>query len=72
MRAAALQYVRKVSGRVKPLAGDEAAFQRAVDQVAAITSELLHTLTEKGAPRTREQERERAKARGLARERARG
>ncbi len=69
MRAAALQYVRKVSGRVKPLAGDEAIFDKAVDEIAAITSKLLHALTPpRTSPRTREQERERAKARGVARE----
>ena len=63
IRAAALQYVRKVSGTQKPSARDEAAFARAVEQVAKVTSALLTGLAPRSAPRTRESERERAKAR---------
>lgn len=45
MRAAALQYVRKVSGYRKPSKANEAAFDQAVDEVAAATQQLLDTLT---------------------------
>ncbi|WP_367123432.1 DUF2277 domain-containing protein [Streptomyces phytohabitans] len=48
MRAAALQYVRKVSGFREPAADNAAAFERAVDQVAAATEELLGTLVVRG------------------------
>jgi hypothetical protein len=68
IRAAALQYVRKVSGLVKPTAADEAAFQRAIDEVAGVTERLLHALPERGAARTREGEREKAKIRWARRE----
>ena len=63
MRAAALQYVRKVSGTTKPNARDEKAFARAVDQVAVATERLLAALEPRSSPRTREGEREKAKAR---------
>lgn len=63
MRAAALQYVRKVSGTTKPNARDEKAFARAVEQVAVATERLLTALEPRGNPRTREGEREKAKAR---------
>ena len=68
MRAAALQYVRKVSGTTKPRAAEEAAFQRAVDAVSAATERLLAALEERGAPRTRDGEREKARARWKQRE----
>jgi len=68
VRAASLQYVRKVSGLRQPSAADEAAFQRAVERVAAATGELLRALTARTALRTREGERERARVRGLRRE----
>ena len=63
MRAAALQYIRKVSGTTKPALRDERAFLRAVDQVAAATERLLTALEPRGTPRTREGEREKARAR---------
>jgi hypothetical protein len=62
IRAAALQYVRKVSGLAKPPA-DPAAFDRAVAEVAKSTSALLAALPARGDARTREGEREKAKAR---------
>ena len=62
MRAAALQYVRKVAGTTKPAARDEKAFARAVDQVAIATERLLAALEPRGNPRTREGEREKARA----------
>lgn len=52
-RAAALQYVRKVSGYTKPSKVNEAAFARAVDDVAAITWRLINELETSAAPRER-------------------
>ncbi len=64
IRAAALQYVRKVSGSAKPSIADEEAFHRAIDEVAATTARLLESLRPpRGNPRTREGEREKARAR---------
>jgi hypothetical protein len=68
IEAAALQYVRKVSGLTRPTAADEAAFARAVEAVAASTRTLLAALPERGATRTREREREKARARWVLRE----
>jgi hypothetical protein len=68
IRAAALQYVRKVSGSTAPPRSAEDAFARAVEEVAATTATLLAALPERGEPRTREGERERAKARWKLRE----
>lgn len=68
VRAAALQYVRKVSGLREPSSADAAAFEAAVDGVAAATRSLLGTLRARTAVRTREGERERARLRGLRRE----
>ena len=67
IRAASLQYVRKVSGLAKPSAGDEAAFGRAIDEVAASTARLLTSLQARTAVRTREAEREKARERGRRR-----
>lgn len=50
MRAAALQYVRKVSGFRQPAAHNAAAFDRAVEQISAATEELLGSLTVRGHP----------------------
>jgi len=63
MRAAALQYVRKVSGLAKPPLADAESFARAVDEVTAATERLLASLTSRGTIRTREGEREKARAR---------
>ena len=68
VRAAALQYVRKVSGINAPSAADREAFERAVEEVAASTRRLLGGLSERGPARTREGEKEKAKARWTARE----
>jgi hypothetical protein len=68
IRAAALQYVRKVSGLGRPSAADAAAFDRAVDEVAAATERLLGSLTARTAVRTREGEREKARARWARRD----
>ena len=67
VHAAALQYVRKVSGYNKPSKANEAVFEHAVDEVAAITSELLAALVTTAAPRDREVEAARARARAEAR-----
>jgi hypothetical protein len=68
IRAAALQYVRKVSGLNKPSAVDERAFERAITQVAATTTRLLEALTAKAPLRTREGEKAKARARWQQRE----
>ena len=67
IRAAALQYVRKVSGLRKPAVFDEAAFEKAVEEVAGATRLLLGALRARTAVRTREHEREKARARGARR-----
>jgi hypothetical protein len=68
IHAAALQYVRKVSGLRAPSLADSATFYGAVDEVAASTARLLGALQARTAVRTREQEAEKAKARGERRE----
>ena len=67
VRDAALQYVRKISGSTKPSKANEAAFERAVDEVAAATSRLLDGLVTSAPPRNREAEA--AKKRELAQKR---
>jgi hypothetical protein len=67
IRAAALQYARKVSGLRAPSATDTPAFERAVSEFAASTERLLASLQARTAVRTREEEREKAHARGLRR-----
>lgn len=68
IRAAALQYVRKVGGIAKPAAADEAAIARAVEEIAATTERLLAALPARGQVRTREGELEKAKTRWKMRE----
>jgi hypothetical protein len=67
VKAAAVQYVRKVSGMQKPSKANEQAFERAVDAVAATTRELLDSLVTTAPPRDRELEAERRKARSAER-----
>jgi hypothetical protein len=67
IRAAAVQYVRKVSGMSKPSAANQAVFDHAVDGVAALTSELLESLVTTATPRDREVEAAKAKARSVRR-----
>lgn len=67
IRAAALQYVRKISGFARPSKTNEAAFQAAVDAVAAISGNLLRELETSATPKNREQEAEKAKARSARR-----
>ncbi len=71
IRAASLQYVRKVSGVARPSREAEAAFARAVDRVAAATTALLDALPPRHEPRTREGERAKAQQRWAKREQAR-
>jgi len=65
--AAALQYVRKVSGSSKPSAANQAAFDRAVHAIAHATQHLLDALVTNAPPKDREVEAARAKARSAAR-----
>jgi hypothetical protein len=67
VRAAALQYVRKISGTAKPSQANEAAFARAVDEVAEASSRLLAELVTSAPPRDREVEAARARARAAER-----
>ena len=67
IRAASLQYVRKISGFNKPSKANEAAFAAAVDKVAAVSARLLASLETQAPPRNREEEAEKAKARSAAR-----
>lgn len=67
VRAAALQYVRKVSGYTRPSQANGAAFDEAVERVAQITTDLLAALVTDAQPRSREQQIERARSRAAAR-----
>jgi hypothetical protein len=67
IRAASLQFVRKVSGLTAPSATDQATFDHAIAEVAAATTRLLGSLKAKAPVRTREGEKEKAKARWNAR-----
>jgi hypothetical protein len=67
VQGAALQYVRKISGFTKPSQANEAAFARAVDDVAAASQRLLDELVTAASPRNREVEAERARARAAER-----
>ncbi|MCX6603406.1 MAG: DUF2277 domain-containing protein [Acidobacteria bacterium] len=69
IRAAALQFVRKISGTVKPSKVNEGAFERAVEEVAEAAGRMLRALETKAPARTREEEAERARARFAARQR---
>ena len=63
VRAAALQYVRKVSGSTRPSKTNEAAFTRAVDEIAHTTMRLLDDLVSSAPPRSREEETAKARLR---------
>lgn len=67
VRNAALQYVRKVSGFSRPSKANEAAFEAAVEEISASTGRLLAALHSNAAPRDREEEAARAKARSVRR-----
>jgi hypothetical protein len=67
IRAAALQYVRKISGSTRPAARNQQAFERAVEEVAAATRALVESLVTSAPPRNRETEAARARARSAHR-----
>jgi len=67
IRAAALQYVRKVSGTTKPSQANQAQFEHAVEEVARITRRLVFELVTAAPPRDRETEAERARERARRR-----
>ncbi len=70
IRASSLQFVRKLSGFARPSKANELAFNRAVDQVADAAHALLASLVTNAAPRDREIEKSKAKARAADRFRA--
>jgi hypothetical protein len=67
VRAASLQFVRKISGFTKPSKANEDAFQTAVEEVAAISMRLLRLLETTAPPKNREEEAAKAKARAAER-----
>lgn len=67
VRAAALQYVRKISGFTRPSQANVAAFERAVESVAAASAELLDSLVTSAPPKDRELEAAKARARAAQR-----
>ena len=67
VRAASLQFVRKISGFQKPSKANEQAFAAAVEEIAGAASRLLHALETTAPPKNREEEAAKAKARALER-----
>jgi hypothetical protein len=67
IRASALQFVRKVSGSTKPSRANEAAFNQAVEDVAAAATRLVHSVHTNAPPRNREEEMRKARERSLKR-----
>lgn len=67
VRAASLQFVRKITGFNKPSKANEAAFLTAVDQIAGISGQLLRKLDTTAPPKNREEEAAKAKARAVER-----
>ena len=67
VRAAAIQYVRKISGSTRPSQANEAAFNEAVDAVQAASSELMDSLVTRAPPKDREAEAEKRRARAARR-----
>jgi hypothetical protein len=67
IRAASLQFVRKISGFTAPSKANERAFQSAVDDVSAIAERLLHSLETNATPKNREDEAQKLKLRSAAR-----
>ena len=63
VRASALQYVRKISGSTKPSKANEEAFERAVEEVTAISTRLLDELVTNAPPKNREEEAEKGRER---------
>jgi len=67
IRAAAVQFVRKLSGATRPSRANEDIFERAVDEVTAAASRLIHELSSSGVPRNRELEAQKARERSRQR-----
>jgi hypothetical protein len=67
VRAASLQFVRKISGFNKPSKANEASFQSAIDEIAAVSTRLLTALETTAPPKNREEEAAKAKARAAER-----
>jgi hypothetical protein len=67
IRAASLQFVRKISGFNKPSKANETSFQAAIDEVAAASARLLYALETTAPPKNREEEAAKAKARAVER-----
>jgi hypothetical protein len=67
VRAASLQFVRKITGFNKPSKANEAAFLAAIDEIAGISARLLHSLETVAPPKNREEEAAKARARSAER-----
>jgi len=67
VRAASLQFVRKISGFNKPSKANEEAFEKAIEDIAKISNRLLHSLETTAPPKNREEEAAKAKARAAER-----
>jgi hypothetical protein len=67
VKAASLQFVRKISGFSKPSKANEEAFMAAVEEVAGVSNRLLHSLETAAPPKNREEEAAKAKARAAVR-----
>jgi hypothetical protein len=67
VRAASLQFIRKITGFNKPSKANEASFAAAVEEVAAVSARLLHSLETAAPPKNREEEAAKAKARATQR-----
>jgi len=67
IRAASIQFVRKISGFTKPSKANEAAFEAAIDEIAGISTRLLLSLETNAPPKNREEEAAKAKARAVER-----
>lgn len=67
VRASALQFVRKLSGTTRPSRANEAAFDRAVEEVTAAAHRLVHSLQTSAPPRNRDEEMRKARERSLKR-----
>jgi hypothetical protein len=67
VHAASLQFVRKISGFTKPSKANEEAFEQAIEDIAKISTRLLHSLETTATPKNREEEAAKAKARAAER-----
>jgi hypothetical protein len=67
VRAASVQFVRKISGFTKPSKANEAAFEKAIQEIAKVSARLIESLETTAPPRNREEEAAKAKARGVER-----